>query len=257
MALIGHLDVLAPQTISNNDPETTKSKLNTNFTLGESESQKIEERLEHSQSSLFGEGLLTVPTVTTSASSLQITFGAFTSLLGVYISYAGGTATVLASQTNASLYFCQDQTFATTLPATKTYFIIGTYTSDTDGVTSFTLTNKLLIPKLVTVTGTVSGVYVPDDDDTSAAQYVDHSATAIFAIDGKLKLTVSDNDKFTVSEVYPGGMLDKDSDFEHIPLHQRTDGGFWFQVVRKAAYAYAGSETCDVTYSRTGLILAT
>jgi len=255
MALIGHVDVLAPQSLSGDSPSTARTKINNNFTLGKTESQKIEERIEHSFSSLHGEGLLTVPTATYSADSLQVTFGAFTCLLGVYIAYAGGQATLLANQTGASLYFCQDGTFATTLPTTKTYFAIGTYTTDGTGCTAFTVAGKLLLPILTTISGTVAGIYVPDDTDI-ADGYVDHSATATIAVDGVLKLTVTPSSAFYVEELYPGGVLDADSGTQYSPPRQRTNEGFHYRVTRRAGYAYSSYPTCTLTYSRTGLVLA-
>ena len=254
MAIIGHIDVLTPQSVAGKAPAEAQQTIDNNDLLAESEGQNIEERVEHSFSSLFSEGLLTVPSVTISGSSLQITFGAFNALLGVYIAYAGGTATVLANQTSQPLYFPQNQTFTTTLPTTKTYFIIGTYTSNGSGVTSFTLTNKLLIPTLYTLTGSVA-LNIPDDVDYTQG-YLDHSATVLFAIDGKLKLTVSDSDVFTVEELYPGAMIDQDSSFAHDPLHQRTDGGFWYKISRSGSYTYAAYPNCTLTYTRTGLRLA-
>lgn len=254
MALIGHVDVLSPQSLAADAPTTAQTKLNSNFTLGEAESQKIENRVENSFSCLFGEGLLTVPTATYSAASLQVTIGAFPALLGVYIAYPGGQTTLLASQTDATLYFCQDGTFATSIPTTKTYFAIATYSSDGSGITAFTLTGHLVMPKLVTVTGTVAGIYVPDDVDYTEG-YVDHSASGIVAVDGCLKLTVSPSTDFYVEELYPGGVLDEDSGYLTSPPHQRTNKGFWYKLYRKAGYSYSSYPACTLTYTRTFLAL--
>ncbi len=256
MALIDHVTILSAQTWSNDAPSVAASKYNSAQALWESEMQNVEDRQEHSNDELFGEGFLTTPAITSSGSSLQITVGAFTCLNGAYVSYGGGTATLLASQTGASLYFQNDGTFSTTLPTTKTYFVFGTYTTTGSGVTTFTLSSKLLIPKLVTITGTVANIYVPDDVDY-ATGYVDHSATTLFAVDGSLKLTVSDTDAFTVEELYPGGMIDKDSNFLHNPPHQRTNGGFHYKLTRGAAYPYAADPTVTLTYTRTGMCIAT
>lgn len=255
MSLTYHTAILAPQTLSNDSPVNFVTKANGNWTLGKTELQGAIDAVQDALSTLFGEGLLSLPTVSYSGSSLSVTIGTCKVLIGEEIVYAGGAFVALANQTGASCYFCQDGTFANTVPTTKSYAVIGTYNSNGTGVTSFTLSGGCVLPKLVTVTGTVT-VNVPDDVDY-ATGYVDHSASTVFAIDGKLKLTVSDTDAFTIEELYPGGMIDHDSNFANNPPHQRTDGGFWYKVTRKADYYYSTDPNVTITYTRTGLVTAT
>ena len=255
MPIVNHIDVLTGQTLSNDSAATTQSKINANTALAESEGQKTQDRLENTASYLCGEGFLTLPVVTSSGSSLQITFTACKVLIGCYLALPSGAATLLASQASGVLYLNNDLTFSTTLPTTKSYMIFGTYVTDGSGVTTFTLSSKLLIPKLVTVTDTITGIVVPDDTDV-ATGYVDHSADAVFAVDGLLTLNVDPNSDFTVEELYAGSMIDVASDFAHTPLHQRTNEGFHYKISRKAGAYYAEHATADLTYSRTGFILA-
>lgn len=253
--IIGHLDVLAPQTLSGDSGETARTKLNSNASLAESEAQKIEERVEHSLSSLFGEGLLTVPTIAYTGSSLAVTIGAFTYLCGVYLSYAGGQATLLASQTGATLYLNNDLTFSTTLPTVKSYVVFGTYTTSGSGVTSFALNNKLLLPKLVTITGTVSGIVVPESPGY-ADGYLDHSSTSVVGIDGNLTLTVTPDSDFYVEELYSTPVVTTDSDTLNSPPHNRTEKGFHYRITRRSGYYYAGNNSASLTYTRTFLAIA-
>lgn len=258
MSLTYHNAVLAPQTVGSgvpDSPATFSAKANANWTLGKTELQAASDALQDALSSLFGQGLLTVPTVTVSASSLTVTISDFKALIGAEVVWSEDTVNLLASQSGASLYFCQDGTFSTTLPTTKSYCVIGTYTTTGTGVTTFTVAGHLLLPTLVTVTGTVAAINVPDDVDYVEG-YVDHSSTTLFAVDGCLKLNVDDTDAFTVEELYPGGMVDLNSDFLHIPPRQRTNGGFHYKISRQSAYSYSAEPVVTLTYTRTGLALA-
>jgi len=256
MSLIDHHAILSAQTLSGDAAQTAQSKINAGMSLWKTELQELNDAEEHQASALFAEGFLTLPAITSSGSSLQITIGACTVLVGRYLSYAGGTATLLASQAAGVLYLCNDLTFSTSVPTTKSYMTFGTYVTTGSGVTSFTLSTGMLLPKLVTVTGTVSNINIPDDVDYVEA-YLDHSAIALFEVDGKLKLTVSDTDAFTVKELYTGSVVDKDSNYANDPPHQRTDGGFWYRIDRLAAYSYAAEPNVTLTYTRTGLAIAT
>lgn len=255
MSLSYHNSVLSPQTISGESPVSFVTKANANWQLSKTELQSVSDAIQDAISSLFGQGLLTIPSVTISGSALAVTIGDFKALIGTEVVWEEGIFNALANQTGGVCYFCQDGTFASTLPTTKSYAIVGTYNSNSTGVTSFTVSGHLLIPQLVTVTGTIADVYVPDDVDY-AEGYLDHSSSALFAVDGCLKLEVSDNDAFTIEELYPGGMIDEDSHFATIPPQQRTNGGFWYKVSRKEAYPYASDPTVDITYTRTGLRVA-
>lgn len=255
MSLSYHNSVLSPQTISGDSPVSFVTKANANWQLAKTELQSVSDAIQDAISSLFGQGLLTIPSVTISGSALAVTIGDFKALIGTEVVWEEGTFNALANQTGGVCYFCQDGTFASTLPTTKSYAIVGTYNSNSTGVTSFTVSGHLLMPQLVTVTGTVADIYVPDDVDY-ATGYLSHADTVLFAVDGCLKLELSDADAFTVEELYPGGMVDKDSDFADDPPRQRTNGGFWYKISRESLYSYAGSETVTLTYTRTGLRLA-
>ena len=255
MPLITNIAVLSPQALSNDSAASTQTKLNANATLAKTESDKIEGRLENSLSYLCGEGFLTLPVVTSSSGSLQITFTACKVLIGCYLALPAGAATLLASQTSGVLYLNNDLTFSTTIPTTKSYMIFGSYVTTGSGVTTFTLSSKLLIPKLVTVTDTVADINIPESPGYTDV-YVDHSDEAVFEVDGKLKLTVTPATDFYVQELYTGGMVDETSGYEHTPPHQRTDGGFSFRCTRRAGYYYADQNDCTVTYSRSGLAIA-
>lgn len=255
MPIVNHIDVLTGQTLSNDSAATTQSKINANTALAESEGQKIQDRLENAASYLCGEGFLTLPTVTSSSGSLQITFTACKVLIGCYLALPAGSATLLASQTGASLFLNNDLTFSTTTPTTKSYMIFGTYTTTGSGVTTFTLSSKLLIPKLVTVTDTVENVNVPESPGYVELT-IDHSDEAVFEIDGKLKLNVTPLTDFYIEELYTGGMVDEDSDYPNSPPHQRSDGSFTVKVTRRAGYYYADQNDCSISYVRSGIAIA-
>ena len=255
MPIVNHIDVLTGQTLSNDSAATTQSKINANTALAESEGQKTQDRLENTASYLCGEGFLTLPVVTSSSGSLQITFTACKVLIGCYLALPQGAATLLANQAAGTVWLQNDLTFSNTLPTTKSYMVFGTYVSNGSGVTSFTLSSKLLIPKLVTVTDTVADINIPESPGYTDV-YVDHSDEAVFEVDGKLKLTVTPATDFYVQELYTGAMVDETSAYEHTPPHQRTDGGFSFRCTRRAGYYYADQNDCTVTYSRSGLAIA-
>lgn len=254
MSLTYHTSVLSPQSVAGKSAAVAIQTLDANFLLAKTETQKVSDATTDTVSTLHGEGLLTVPTIAISGSSLAVTIGTFKALIGTEITYAGGQFTALASQSAGVCYFCADGTFSTTLPTTKSYAIIGNYVSTGSGVTSFTVANKLLIPKLVTVTGTVANIVVPDG--SAATGYIDHSATAVFEVDGKLTLNVDTPANFYVAELYGGSMIGRTSDTLNDPPHQRTDGGFWYSITRKDGYTYAADTACTLTYSRTGFSIA-
>lgn len=254
MSLTYHTSVLSPQSVAGKSAAVAIQTLDANFLLAKTETQKVSDATTDTVSTLHGEGLLTVPTVAVSASSLAVTIGTFKALIGTEVVYAGGQFTALASQSAGVCYFCADGTFSTTLPTTKSYAIIGNYVSTGSGITSFTVANKLLIPKLVTVTGTVANIVVPEVAGY-AEGYVDHSATAVFAIDGLLTLNVTPTTDFYVEELYGGSMLASTSDTLTAPPHQRTEGGFWYKITRRETYLYSGNPTVSLTYKRTGLCL--
>ena len=255
MPLITNIAVLSPQALSNDSAASTQTKLNANATLAKTESDKIEGRLENSLSYLCGEGFLTLPVVTSSSGSLQITFTACKVLIGCYLALPAGAATLLASQTSGVLYLNNDLTFSTTIPTTKSYMIFGSYVTTGSGVTTFTLSSKLLIPKLVTVTDTVENVNVPESPGYVELT-IDHSDEAVFEIDGKLKLNVTPLTDFYIEELYTGGLIDEDSDYPNSPPHQRSDGSFSVKVTRRAGYYYADQNDCSISYVRSGMAIA-
>jgi hypothetical protein len=250
MSLITHFTIQSPATLSNDDPDTTQTKINDNHSLWQSEMTDVEERLEDTVDTLFGAGLTSTPSTTYSDDSLSVTVGAFTCLIGAYISYAGGAFTALANQTNATMYFCQDSTWSSTLPTTKSYLSFCTYSSDADGVTELTLSDIIVIPQYVSISDSDT-VTVPE----SAGYYdyqIDHSALASFITNGFIKLEVDSDDYYAAilySEPYADG-----SDTEHTAIHGITETTFWVRVTRKSGYYYSDDSDCVLTYTRTGLV---
>lgn len=251
MSLDYHIDVLAPATLENGDSTVYRTKFNDNFTRAEEETQKVEDRVEDTFSTLVGEGLTSTPTTSYSGTSLGVTIGAFTSLIGVEVVYAGGIATCLASQTDASLYFCQDGTWSTTLPTTKSYFIFATYTTDATGITTFTLSNVKKLLSYQSITDTISGIVVPESPGY-VDYYVDHSSIVSFLVDGFITLTV-DSDDFYVELLYDT-KITYASDTPNTPPHAITEQGFYVRITRQAGYYYADDNSCELTYIRTGMV---
>lgn len=251
MSLDHHIDVLAPATLENGDSTVYRTKFNDNFTRAKAETQKVEDRVEDTFSTLVGEGLTSTPTTAYNGSSLGVTIGAFTSLIGVEVVYAGGIATCLPNQTDASLYFCQDGTWSTSLPSTKSYFVFAIYTSDATGITAFTLSSVKKLLSFKSITDTISGIVVPESPGY-VDYYVDHSSIVSFLIDGFITLTV-DSDDFYVELLYDTKIA-YDSDTPNTPPHAITEQGFYVRITRKSGYYYAGDNDCELTYIRTGMV---
>lgn len=255
MSLTVHTTVLTPQTVSNQNPKDAKQTLNDNFTLSKTELQAKADGHDDAFSTLFGEGLLTEPTVSYSAASLAITFGAFKVLIGTEVSYAGGNFTALANQTGASVYFCADGTWATAVPTGKSYAIVGSYTSTGTGVTAFSFTNAVVIPKLVSVSDTIEDIVVPEVAGFVTG-YVDHSSVQVFAIPGFITLNVDPVSDFYVELLY-NGLVHTDSDTLTDPPQNMTEGGFHYRITRRGGAYYATNPSCILTYTRTGLARCT
>jgi len=257
MSLTVHSTVLSPTTISKQNPAAAKTTLNNNFTLSKTQLQAKADGHDDAFSTLFGEGLLTEPTVSYSAASLAITFGAFKALIGTEVAYAGGTFTALANKSALSgvVYFCADGTWDTAVPTTKSYAIVGSYTSNGSGVTAFSFTNAVVIPKLVTVSDTIEDIVVPEVAGL-VDYFVDHSSVQVFAIPGFITLNVTPVSDFYVELLY-NGLVHSDSDTLNDPPHNMTEGGFWVRLQRRQGYYYAGNATADLSYTRTGIARCT
>ena len=257
MSLTYHFDIATPSTLVNQSANVLTTKLNDNSSLWNTELQSTEDAFENSLSTLFGEGLTSTPTVTTSTSSLSVTVASFYCLIGREILYAGGTFTALANQTDATIYFCQDSTWSTTLPTTKSYMIFGTYTSTAAGVTSFTLADGILMPQLSTFTGTFTDINVPDAAGFADYQ-IDNSALGTIVVPGFITATVSPSTDFTVEQIYTS---ESEADTARTALHTvKMDilpdtTTSWVRISRKSGYYYSDNPNCDLTYSRTGMVL--
>jgi hypothetical protein len=255
MSLVFHKAVATPANISNKSPDQFIDTSTANWTLGKTELQAKSDALEDGVSSLFREGLLTCPSVSYSGASLAVTLGSFKALIGSEVAHAGGTFTAIANQASpANCYLTQDGTLVNVVPTTKSYAIIATYTSNGSGVLTFTLTNKILIPALVTVTDTIEGIVVPDSPGYYDG-YWDHSATYQLTIPGFVTMTVDPVSDFYVELLY-NGLVHSDSNTLNDPPHNQTEGGIWYRVSRKQGYYYAGNSTVDLTLSRSGIIIA-
>ena len=254
MSLDYHVAVDQPAAFTSDTAAAAKTKLNDNFTLVTADIQGVSDAVDDAVATLFGSGWTVAPTVSYSGASLGITFGTGKALIGHEIAYAGGVATVLASQTGASLYFCQDGTWATTLPTTKAYMVAGTYTSDGSGVTAWTISAGILLPTLTTVTDAVV-INIPASPGY-VTQYIDHSALGTFSIPGFTKLLISPTTDFTVALAY-SGMVVSTSNTATDPPPNETEEGFWVTITRKSGYYYAGQPDATLTYTRTGIGIAT
>ena len=252
MSIDYHKDIAAPYTFVGGESENTViTKTNDNFTLGETEAQAIEDRFEDTFSTIVGEGLTSTPTLTYSALSLSVTTGIFTSIIGYEVSYAGGNFTCLANQTDASIYFCQDGTWSTTLPTTKSYFIFATYTTNGVGVTSITLSDTIAIPQYISISDTITSISVPESPGY-VDYFVDHTTLATFKIHGFIK-PLSDSDDYYISLPYDG-LISDGSDTQNTPPHAITETGFYVRITRKTGYYYADDPACTLTYTRTGMV---
>ena len=256
MSLTFHFDIADPATLAQDSATVLRTKLNSNSSLWNTELQSTEDAFEDTFSTLFGQGLTSTPTVTTSTSSLSVTVAQFYALIGREINYAGGTFTALASQTAATIYFCQDSTWSTTLPTTKSYMIFGTYTSSLTGVTAFTLAAGVLMPQLSTLTGTFTDINVPDTAGFADYQ-IDHSATGTIVVPGFITLTVSPSTDFTAEQIYTS---ESEADTARTALHTvkmdilPNTTTSWVRISRKSGYYYSDNPNCDLTYSRTGMV---
>jgi hypothetical protein len=256
MSLIFHKAVATPANISNKSPQQFIATAEANWTLGKTELDTHSSAIQDAFSTLFGQGLLSCPSVSYSDASLAVTLGSFKALIGSEVAHAGGTFTALANQASpANCYLTQDGTLVNVVPTTKSYAIIATYTSNGTGVLTFTLTNKILIPALVTVTDTIEGIVVPASPGYYDG-YWDHSATYQLTIPGFVTMTVDPVSDFYVELLY-NGLLHSDSNTLTDPPHNQTEGGIWYRVSRRQDYYYAGNPDCDITLSRSGLIIAT
>jgi len=257
ISLTYHIQVATPASIANKTPAAFTETANANWTLGKTELQGFTDALQDALSSLFGEGLLTCPSVSYSEASLAVTLGTFKALVGKEVVYAGGPFTALANQTGAYCYLTQDGLFANTEPSTNAYAVIAEYDSDADGVTSFTLVNKILIPQLTTVTETFEDVLVPEDPGYYDG-YWNHSegeAGVTFVVPGFVKLEVDPASDFYIELLY-NGLVDSSSDTPNSPPHNMTEAGIHFRVTRIEGYYYVGNPTCTVVLSRSGLAVA-
>ena len=143
MALTYNYTWEVPATFTIDSRTATKTKLNNNFTLIGTAITGIQSGVEDTFDDIFSKGILSGMTAT--VANLIATIAAGRALIGTAITYAGGTATVLASQTNASLYFCQDGTFTTTLPTTQSYMTYAIYSSDGSAITAW----KVVAPRFL------------------------------------------------------------------------------------------------------------
>ncbi len=251
MSLTNHNALISPSTFTNDSASGAKTKLNNNFALVNANVQAVSDSFDDALDTLFGAGWLVVPTISYSGSSLGITFGSGGKcLIGHEIVIPDGVATCLANQTGASLYFCQDGTWATGVPTTKSYMVAGIYSSNGSGITSWETSNSILKPSLITITDTVV-INIPESPGY-VIQYIDHSALGIFSIPGFVKLTVVPASDFTVELAYTG-LIDSTSDTPTDPPQGETEEGFWFKITRKSGYYYSGNPDVTLTYARTGL----
>lgn len=258
MSLIYHFQIASPATLTADSPEVTKTKVNDNHSLWNTELTTVSNGLEDSFSTLFGEGLTSTPTVTTSTSSLSVTVGTFKSLIGREISYAGGNFTALASQASGSVYFCQDSSWSLTLPTTKSYFKFADYVSTLTGVTSLTVSNGILVPKILgSISDTIEDINIPET--AAYADYeIDHSALGTIAIPGFITLTTSPSADFSAYLIHTSeSEADTAIAAGHtFPIDLAPDGTtFWVRILRNSGYYYADNPACNLTYVRTGLAL--
>ena len=220
-----------------------RDRMNDNYDTLIAAAQGVENRLEDIAYEMFGSGVLSGMAASV-GSGLNIDVTSGYALVGHIVDYAGGTASVLASQTDASLYFAQDGNFYTAAPSGQPYFTFCTYSSDGSSVTSVGTVAKVLPLSLVTITDTFENVRV---DSSHTLDYeIDHSATATFQIPGFITVSVSPSNAFTI---------------EHINMDEDTGDTFTVRVTRGEAYQdYAdyredGGEyaTVDITFTRTGI----
>lgn len=115
---------------------STKTKLNDNFSLMNSNFDAIESRFEDAFDDIFGKCILSgmVPTVNADL-TFSVTSGR--ALIGARVDCTATTVTVLASQTNAYVYFMNDGTWGTTVPSGKTGMAYAIYSSNVSAITAF------------------------------------------------------------------------------------------------------------------------
>lgn len=222
-----------------------RDRMNDNYDALLAAAQGVEDRLEDIAYEAFGSGVLS-GMVPSAGSGLNIDVTAGYALIGHVVDYAGGSASVEASQTDASLYFAQDGNFYTSAPTGQPYFTLCTYSSDGSSVTSVSTKTSVLPCTVETITDTFEDVTV---DSSHTLDYeIDHSATTTFQIPGFITVSVSPSNAF---------------DIEHIDMEDDTGDTFTVRVTRKDAYQsyeyYAEGEeyeTVDITFTRTGLSFA-
>jgi len=252
MPLDYHISLDARSTFTTQGPQATKSKLNENFDICEANEQNIEDAFEDSFHDLCGDGVISgmVPSYTT---GLQLSVSSGYALIGRIIPWNGGTVAVLANADPGYIFYAQDGTFHVDLdntpPSDKSSFLYATYTSDGSDILSVTRQNRLVLPKLKSISDTIENILVTD---SSADYHVDHSALGSILIQGYLDLQLSNPEAFFIEQLYPQTVSD-DSDTENSPPHATTPTGFWIRITRKAGYSYSDAPTVDLTYTRYGL----
>jgi len=136
--------VTSPSTFGLDSKEVTKSRLNDNFDLCESNDQTREDRIENSWYDSHGHGILQglLPD-TPYYGGLSVDIAEGIALIGYSISIVAGSATITANMDPGYLYLRQDGTFhdaggTATPPTGIASFLYATYTSD--GYDSLTVT---------------------------------------------------------------------------------------------------------------------
>lgn len=223
-----------------------RDRMNDNYDTLIAAAQGVENRLEDVAYEMFSSGVLS-GMVATVGSGLNIDVTSGTALVGILVDYAGGSVSVPASQTDASVYFAQDGNFYTSIPTGQAYFTFCTYSSDGSSVTSVGTTTKVLPPQMVTITDTFTNLHVGSSHEL--IYEIDHSATNEFLIPGFITLTVSPSTAFSV---------------EQTNMNEVTGTVFDVKITRNDSYHeyddyyYVDSENhgeyalCDLTFTRKG-----
>lgn len=143
MALTYYYDLASVSTFTNNDARDTKTKLNSNFALLNTNVIGIDNRFEFALDALFGNVILDGLAITYGGTGLSFTAGAGSALIGTRIQVSSNTTvTVLGSQSGAKIYLGNDGAFYTAIPAGIDYMEYVTYSSDASNITAIKITAR-------------------------------------------------------------------------------------------------------------------
>lgn len=223
-----------------------RDRMNDNYDTLLAAPQGVENRMEDIAYEMFGSGVLS-GMVPSAGTGLNISVTSGYALAGHIIDYAGGSVSVPASQTDASLYFAQDGNFYTSAPSGQPYFTFCTYSSDGSSITAVGTATKVLPLQLVTITDTFTDLHVGSSHEL--VYEIDHSATNEFIIPGFITLSVSPSTAFSVvrTNVYAetgtvfNAKITRETAYQTYSYYYYRSGG------DHGEYAL-----CDLTFSRTG-----